>query len=216
MDKSLKEIVPLNLGGKLPAQVEHITNHVITYPQKEGFDLFSTRGISESNNYKVLDVQAAIGKILPSPPDIIRGSVFPNLQSKDFIPKKLDKNEYNTLKVYTNTVELKYKGKNMNIREAINAEIDSDYVQVRLSSIKKFGLDSEEGKRFSEEVFQVLSKINTKFIKAGMIEYMLNEMPEEDRNNRINAVENKNIKYNDILLEEFERLNLGTFSNSSF
>ena len=75
---------------------------------------------------------------------------------------------------------------------------------------------SEEGKRFSEEVFQVLSKINTKFIKAGMIEYMLNEMPEEDRNNRINAVENKNIKYNDILLEEFERLNLGTFSNSSF
>ena len=216
MDKSLKEIVPLNLGGKLPAQVEHITNHVITYPQKEGFDLFSTRGISESNNYKVLDVQAAIGKILPSPPDIIRGSVFPNLQSKDFIPKKLDKNEYNTLKVYTNTVELKYKGKNMNIREAINAEIDSDYVQVRLSSIKKFGLDSEEGKRFSEEVFQVLSKINTKFIKAGMIEYMLNEMPEEDRNNRINAVENKNIKFNDILLEEFERLNLGTFSNSSF
>ena len=216
MDKSLKEIVPLNLGGKLPAQVEHITNHVITYPQKEGFDLFSTRGISESNNYKVLDVQAAIGKILPSPPDIIRGSVFPNLQSKDFIPKKLDKNEYNTLKVYTNTVELKYKGKNMNIREAINAEIDSDYVQVRLSGIKKFGLDSEEGKRFSEEIFQVLSKINTKFIKAGMIEYMLNEMPEEDRNNRINAVENKNIKFNDILLEEFERLNLGTFSNSSF
>ena len=104
----------------------------------------------------------------------------------------------------------------MNIREAINAEIDSDYVQVRLSGIKKFGLDSEEGKRFSEEVFQVLSKINTKFIKAGMIEYMLNEMPEEDRNNRINAVENKNIKFNDILLEEFERLNLGTFSNSSF
>ena len=49
-----------------------------------------------------------------------------------------------------------------------------------------------------------------------MIEYMLNEMPEEDRNNRINAVENKNIKLNDILLEEFERLNLGTFSNSSF
>ena len=44
----------------------------------------------------------------------------------------------------------------MNIREAINAEIDSDYVQVRLSGIKRFGLDSEEGQRYSEEIFQSL------------------------------------------------------------
>ena len=216
MDKSFKEILPLNLGGKLPAQVEHITNHVITYPQKEGFDLFSTRGISESQNYLVLDVQAEIGKMLPQPPDIIRGSVFPNLQSKDFIPKKLDKNEYNTLKIYTNTVELKYKGKSMNIREVINTEIKSDYIQALRNTIKRYGLDSREGERASELIFQSLSKINTKFIKAGMIEYMLNEMPAEDKNNRINAVENQNMKFNDILLKEFDRLNLGTFNNSSF
>ena len=98
----------------------------------------------------------------------------------------------------------------------INAEINSPYVQTRRNTIKNYGLQSEEGQRASEEIFQSLSKINTKFIKAGMIEYMQTEMTETDINSRINAVENKNIKYNDILLEEFERLNLGTFSNSSF
>lgn len=218
VDKIFKEIVPLNVGGKLPSQVEHITNNVVTYPRKEGglFQFIYNRPIGESQNFLVLDVQAEIGKMLPPPPDIIRGSVLPNLKSEDFIPKKLDRNEYNTLKKITNVIELKYKGKNMNIREAINAEINSPYVQTRRNTIKNFGLQSEEGQRASEEIFQSLSKINTKFIKAGMIEYMQTEMTETDINSRINAVENKNIKYNDILLEEFEKLNLGTFSNSSF
>tara|TARA_A100000172_G_scaffold81071_1_gene72776 strand:+ start:3040 stop:7836 length:4797 start_codon:yes stop_codon:yes gene_type:complete len=218
VDKMFKEIVPLNAGGKLPSQVEHITNNVVTYPRKEGglLQFIYNRPIGESQNFLVLDVQAEIGKMLPPPPDVIRGSVLPNLKSADFIPKKLDRNEYNTLKKITNLVELKYKGKTMNIKEAINAEIDDPYIQSRRSIIKNFGLQSEEGQRASEEIFQSLSKINTKFIKAGMIEYMQTEMTETDIEKRINAVENKNIKYNDILLEEFEKLNLGTFSNSSF
>ena len=49
-----------------------------------------------------------------------------------------------------------------------------------------------------------------------MIEYMRTEMTEEDRNNRINAVEEKNQNFNDVLLKEFDKLNLGTFNNSSF
>ena len=217
-DKIFKEIVPLNVGGKLPSQVEHITNNVVTYPRKEGglFQFIYNRPIGESQNFLVLDVQAEIGRMLPPPPDIIRGSVLPNLKSKDFIPKKLDRNEYNTLKKITNVIELKYKGKNMNIREAINAEINTPYIQSLRSTIKNYGLQSDEGQKAAELIFQRLSKINTKFIKAGMIEYMQTEMTETDINNRINAVENKNIKFNDILLEEFEKLNLGTFSNSSF
>ena len=74
------------------------------------------------------------------------------------------------------------------------------------SIIKNFGLQSEEGQRASEEIFQTLSKINTKYIKAGMIEYMRTEMTEEDRNNRINAVEEKNQNFNDVLLKEFDKL----------
>jgi len=49
-----------------------------------------------------------------------------------------------------------------------------------------------------------------------MIEYMRSEMSVEDRNNRINAVEQKNQNYNEKLQEEFDKLNLGTFNNSSF
>jgi hypothetical protein len=49
-----------------------------------------------------------------------------------------------------------------------------------------------------------------------MIEYMRTEMTQEDINNRINAVEEKNQNYNNVLLEEFDKLNLGTFNNSSF
>ena len=218
VDKMFKEIVPLNVGGKLPSQVEHITNNVITYPRKEGgiFQFIYNRPIGESQNFLVLDVQAEIGAILPPPPDIIRGSVLPNLRSADFIPKKLDSNEYNNLKKITNLIELKYKGKDMNIKEAINAEINTDYVKTRRSIIKNFGLQSEEGQRAAEEIFQTLSKINTKYIKAGMIEYMRTEMTEEDRNNRINAIEEKNQNFNDVLLKEFDKLNLGTFNNSSF
>jgi hypothetical protein len=218
LDKMFKEIVPLNVGGKLPSQVEHITNNVVTYPRKEGglFQFIYNRPIGESQNFLVLDVQAEIGRMLPPPPDIIRGSVLPNLTSGEFIPKKLDRNEYNTLKKITNLVELKYKGKNMNIREAINAEINDPYVQAYRSTIKNYGLQSEEGQKASELIFQKLSKVNTKFIKAGMIEYMQTEMTEEDRNNRINAVEEKNQNFNNVLLEEFDKLNLGTFNNSSF
>ena len=218
VDKIFKEIVPLNVGGKLPSQVEHITNNVVTYPRKEGglFQFIYNRPIGESQNFLVLDVQAEIGKMLPPPPDIIRGSVLPNLRSADFIPKKLDRNEYNNLKKITNLVKLKYKGRDLNIKEAINAEINTPYIQLRRSTIKNYGLQSEEGQRASEEIFQALSKINTKFIKAGMIEYMQTEMTQEDINNRINAVEEKNQNFNNVLLKEFDKLNLGTFNNSSF
>ncbi len=218
VDKMFKEIVPLNVGGKLPSQVEHITNNVITYPRKEGglFQFIYNRPIGESQNFLVLDVQAEIGKMLPPPPDIIRGSVLPNLRSADFIPKKLDRNEYNDLKKITNVIELKYKGKNMNIKEAINAEINTPYIQSLRNTIKNNGLQSEEGQKAAELIFQSLSKVNTKYIKAGMIEYMRTEMTEEDRNNRINAVEEKNQNFNDVLLKEFDKLNLGTFNNSSF
>ena len=66
------------------------------------FQFIYNRPIGESQNFLVLDVQAEIGKMLPPPPDIIRGSVLPNLRSADFIPKKLDRNEYNDLKKITN------------------------------------------------------------------------------------------------------------------
>ena len=218
LDKMFKEIVPLNVGGKLPSQVEHITNNVITYPRKEGglFQFIYNRPIGESQNFLVLDVQAEIGKMLPPPPDIIRGSVLPNLRSADFIPKKLDRNEYNDLKKITNVIELKYKGKDMNIKEAINAEINTPYIQSLRSTIKNNGLQSEEGQKAAELIFQSLSKVNTKYIKAGMIEYMRTEMTQKDIDNRINAVEEKNQNFNDVLLKEFDKLNLGTFNNSSF
>jgi|TARA_Y100000289_G_scaffold27674_1_gene27260 hypothetical protein len=218
VDKMFKEIVPLNVGGKLPSQVEHITNNVVTYPRKEGglFQFIYNRPIGESQNFLVLDVQAEIGKMLPPPPDIIRGSVLPNLRSAEFIPKKLDRNEYNDLKKITNVIELKYKGKDMNIKEAINAEINTPYIQSLRSTIKNNGLQSEEGQKAAELIFQSLSKINTKYIKAGMIEYMRTEMTQKDIDNRINAVEEKNQNFNDVLLKEFDKLNLGTFNNSSF
>jgi len=43
-----------------------------------------------------------IGRLLPEPPEIIRGSKFKGLGSKNFVPKKLDKREYNALKLIIN------------------------------------------------------------------------------------------------------------------
>ncbi len=82
------EIVPLNLGGRLPLQIEHVTGDAITYPQKEGADLLSLARHSTSKNHKYYMATKLIGRLLPEPPEIIRGSKFKRVGSKNFVPKK--------------------------------------------------------------------------------------------------------------------------------
>ena len=99
-----KQYVPANVGGDLPFQVEHITNDVVTYPSKQGLNLFSNAKYTKSNNNLLHEATYTIGRLLPEPPNIIRGSKVKNFvkasnfSSKKFEPIKLNNIQYNDLR----------------------------------------------------------------------------------------------------------------------
>ncbi len=211
-----KEKAPMILGGNLPNQVEHITNEPILYPDKGIVpDLFSLSRHSTSKNIKIHSAYKLIGKILPEPPQIIRGSKFKGLNSDQFEPKKLNKYEYNVLKVIVNTQKLKMGGKELNVKEAINTYLDGQYLPQHYayhkSQIEQFGLDSEEGKIAQEEIYQQLQKINNKYITNGILMFTKDYIGEKDFNARVEAKSRIKTNYFNNMINSMNNMNLGTF-----
>ena len=205
----IRESVGWNVGGKLPPQVEHITNEFVTYPERQGFELFSTAPISESKNFRYYEATELIGRLLSRPPEVIRGSQL-GIGSENFVPKKLDKYEYNKLQIYVNTVEINagFGPNKLNIRQAINRYLDSDHYNARKLRIEEEGRDSDAGKIAAEEIFLELNKINTLYIRAGIEEYTRNELGDEEVKKRINAKTQLRKNYLDKLQEDYKKFNL--------
>ena len=207
----IRESVGYNLGGTGVPQVEHITNEFVTYPQRAGFELFSTTPISESKNFRLYEATALIGRMMSPPPEVIRGSNFTGVGSKNFVPKKLDKKEYSKLQIYVNTVEINVGGPNkINIKEAMNRFFDSDIYQKAKKTIEDEGRDSDSGQLAAELIFNEMNKINTQFIKAGINLYRQKEMSETEFNDRINAKQKIKKKFFDKMNEDYKNFNLGS------
>ena len=210
-----QEIVPINLGGRLPLQIEHVTGDAITYPQKEGADLLSLARHSTSKNHKYYMATKLIGRLLPEPPEIIRGSKFKRVGSKNFVPKKLDKYEYNALKIYVNKTTLKMGGRDVTLKQALNNYFDGSYgandYKANKAIIEQEGLGSEKGELAAERIFQTMNKINNKFINKGILEYTRDVMGNEEFTDRIKAKQNLQQNYVDSLTEQMNKMNLGTF-----
>ena len=207
----IRESVGYNLGGTAVPQVEHITNEFVTYPQRAGFELFSTTPISESKNFKLYEATALIGRMLSPPPEVIRGSQFTGVGSKNFVPKKLDKKEYNKLQIYVNSVKINVGGPNkMDIRQAMNRFFESSIYKNAKRTIEEVGRDSQEGKLAVELIFNEMNKINTKYIKAGINLYRKKEMSSEEYNARINAKQNIKKSFLDKMNEGYKNYNLGS------
>ena len=156
LQKMNETAIPIDIGGMVPNQVEHITNDVILLPNKGLMpDLFSLAKQSTSKNHPIYKAYELIGRTLPLPPEIIRGSKF-KLGSDEFVPKKLNSFEYNVLKVFVNTKTLKFFGKDLNINEAMNAYLSGAYLpqhyEFNKSRIEEYGLSSPEGKLAAEEI----------------------------------------------------------------
>ena len=207
----IRESVGYNLGGTAVPQVEHITNEFVTYPQRAGFELFSTTPISESKNFKLYEATALIGRMLSPPPEVIRGSQFTGLGSKNFVPKKLNKKEYNKLQIYVNSVKINVGGPNkMDIRQAMNRFFESSMYKNAKRTIEEVGRDSQEGKLAVELIFNEMNKINTKYIKAGINLYRKKEMSSKEYNARINAKQNIKKSFLDKMNEGYKNYNLGS------
>jgi len=206
-----KEYVPNNVGGLLPAQVEHVTGEVITYPQKDGLDLISNGKHSSSKNHKYYMATKLIGRLLPEPPEVIRGSKFKGVGSKNFVPKKLDKFEYSNLKRIINTTTLKKAGKNLTLNDAINDFIDSKFFKYHEGMIEQYGLKSREGQTSADFIFTEMNTINNSFITKGIIEYTNKYMGEKGFSDRIKAKDNLKKDYYEKLKQQMNDLNLGFF-----
>ena len=217
LQKMNETAIPIDIGGMVPNQVEHITNDVILLPNKGLMpDLFSLAKQSTSKNHPIYKAYVLIGKTLPEPPEIIRGSKF-KFKSDEFVPKKLNSFEYNVLKVFVNTKTLKFFGKDLNINEAMNAYLSGAYLpqhyEFNKSRIEEFGLSSPEGKLAAEEIYQVLYTINNKYITNGIQQYTLEYMGEEEFNARRNAKTKIKENHFEAFTKQLDTMNLGTFDN---
>ena len=221
-----KQYAPANVGGDLPFQVEHITNDVVTYPSKQGLNLFSNAKYTKSNNNLLHEATYTIGRLLPEPPNIIRGSKVKNFvkasnfSSKKFVPIKLDTTAYNTLRKYVNTGVINYSGKNYNIADAMKAYIKGDLdvivggfnaaelnYQVNKEQIERYGLNSNQGKEASERIYKALNKINQQFINLGIENYLKATFTEEELEARINVKLDQQNDYNNEIETLYNELN---------
>ena len=231
----IKANAPRNLGGDLPIQVEHITNNVITYPNREGMNLFSLAKYNTSRNNKIYEAQYMIGKLLNEPPDVIRGSKVknfvndPKFKSKFFVPIKLNTNQYNDLKKYINTTVINIDGKNVNLNDALLLYIDGEIASERngfslragsnndysyknnAAKIEKYGLSSPQGQEAAERIFYELNKINRLFVDRGIEEYLKATFTEEELMNRINIKVNQYDSYNKELETILDQFNFKQF-----
>ena len=231
----VKANAPRNLGGDLPFQVEHITNDVITYPNKEGMNLFSLAKYNTSRNNKIYEAQYMIGKLLNEPPDVIRGNKVknfvndPRFTSKFFVPIKLNTNQYNDLKKYINTTVVDIDGTSANLEDAlllyINGKIAStkngfslrvgtpnDFsYEKNAAMIEKYGLSSRQGQEAAERIFYEMNKINKFFINKGIEEFLEANFTKEDLINRINIKVKQYDSYNEELKTILDQFNFKKF-----
>ena len=233
--KEIKANAPRNLGGDLPFQVEHITNDVITYPNREGMNLYSLAKYNTSRNNKIYEAQYMIGRLLNEPPDVIRGSKIknfindPKFTSKFFVPIKLNGDQYNDLKKYINTTVVEIDGRSVNLEDALLLYIDGQIASERngfslrqgsnndysyatnAAQIEKYGLSSPQGQEAAERIFYELNKINRLYIDRGIEEYLKATFTEEELMNRINIKVNQYDSYNKELETILDQFNFKQF-----
>ena len=225
-----KQYVPSNVGGDLPFQVEHITNDVITYPSRQGFNLFTNAKFSKSNNNLIHEATYTIGRLIPEPPNVIRGSKVKsfvknsNFSSKFFKEIKLDTIEYNNLRKYVNTSILNYGGKNYNIADAMKAYLKGELeltekgfsagqynYEANKQQIERYGLRSNEGQIAADRIYKVLNKLNQEFINSGIENYLKATYSEEDLEDRINVKLDQQTNYNNEIETILDQLNFKRF-----
>ena len=229
--QQMKSNVPSNVGGDLPFQVEHMTNDVVTYPNRRGFNLFSNAKYSKSKNNLLHKASYTIGRLLPEPPNIIRGSKVKNLvrnsnfSSKLFKAIKLDTTEYNNLKKYVNTTVISLSGKSYNLADAEIAYLkgELEYIddgfrakeaygyEANKQQIEKYGLSSQEGQVAADRIYKVMNGINQQFINAGIEKYVKATFSEEELEARINVKIDQQNSYNNEMEEILDKLNFKRF-----
>ena len=168
------------IGPDLPFDVEHITNEPILYPNRIGGNIFGISVTTKSKNYPIYTALKQIGKRLTEPKEYITG----DYTSQNFVPIRLDTNQYNSMKKDINTMKLNVGFGKKTILESMNSYLESkDYIKNK-RIIDEEGLQSEGGALAANNIFYQLSVINKTYIKQGEINF-INENYSKEEQRRI-------------------------------
>ena len=168
------------IGPDLPFDVEHITNEPILYPNRIGGNIFGISVTKKSKNYSIYTALTQIGKRLTEPKEYITG----DYTSQNFVPIRLDTNQYNGMKKDINTMKLNVGFGKKTILESMNSYLESkDYIKNK-RIIDEEGLQSEGGALAANNIFYQLSVINKTYIKQGEINF-INENYSKEEQRRI-------------------------------
>jgi len=181
------------IGPDIPFDVEHITNEPIEYPNRIGGNVFGVSVTSKSKNQPIWTALAQIGKRIQEPSEFITG----DFSKENFVPIRLDTNEYNALKIRINTLEIDAGFGEGTILESMNTYLKSpDYTSNR-DIIDAEGLNSKAGQVAANAIFAELTYINKTYIGIAEQEYIDNNFSSNEQDRIMNYKSGIQIDYSD-------------------
>ena len=181
------------IGPDIPFDVEHITNEPIEYPNRIGGNVFGVSVTSKSKNQPIWTALAQIGRRIQEPSEFITG----DFSKENFVPIRLDANEYNALKIRINTLEIDAGYGEGTILESMNTYLKSPDYKSNRDIIDEEGLNSKAGQIAANAIFAELTYINKTYIGIAEQEYIDNNFSSNEQDRIMDYKSGIQIDYSD-------------------
>ena len=181
------------IGADIPFDVEHITNEPIEYPNRIGGNVFGISVTSKSKNQPIWTALTQIGRRIQEPSEFITG----DFNKEDFVPIRLNTNDYNALKIRINTVEVDVGYGEGTILESMNSYLKTDDYKSNRDIIEEEGLNSQAGQIAANAIFAELTYINKTYIGIVEQEYIDNNFSSNEQDRIMDYKSGIQIDYSD-------------------
>jgi hypothetical protein len=170
------------IGPDIPFDVEHITNEPILYPNRIGGNVFGFSVTKKSKNYPIWTALAQIGRRIQEPSEYITG----DMTKDEFVPIRLNTQQYNALKVDINTMKLDVGYGDKTIIQSMNAYLKSSEYISNKKIIEEEGLNSQLGQQAANGIFAELTFINKSYIQRAEQNYIEENFSDQEQESIMN------------------------------
>ena len=170
------------IGPDIPFDVEHITNDPILYPNRIGGNVFGFSVTKKSKNYPIWTALAQIGRRIQEPSEYITG----DMTKDEFVPIRLNTQQYNALKVNINTMKLNVGYGDKTIMQSMNAYLKSSEYTSNKKIIEEEGLNSQLGQQAANGIFAELTFINKSYIQRAEQNYIQKNFSDQEQESIMN------------------------------
>jgi hypothetical protein len=185
------------IGPDIPFDVEHITNDPILYPNRIGGNVFGFSVTKKSKNYPIWTALAQIGRRIQEPSEYITG----DMTKDEFVPIRLNTQQYNALKVDINTMKLNFGYGENTIFEEMNRYLKSKEYTSNRDFIIEDGLNSKKGQQAANAIFAQLTFINKSYIQRAEQNFIDNNFSEQEQDSIMNYKSGIKSDYVDSFIE---------------